>query len=312
MSTVPQTKAVMNKDTQSLPVSTLPKVVGLNEGDRSNLFMWMIDGFSFLKNRTEVTRYSGNFKACGFTWRLQYDPNDTSDGFGSRSLSLRLFLVDNDTSSNSVVQASYKLVIYDQLKGKHVENEGVQYFHESPRYSLYCKVEMSKFCDPDRGLLVNDCCIFGVHVHEASLVKLVTDGVLERWTIEKVIKERKFTWEIKELLKQNEYLISDIFDAGNCKWQIKLCTRRVISKNYLGVFLHLNSSSALPPKTGICVDFSISILGQKLAGRNQFSLESPSFGEVVLLERKEIVPKQSYITCTLEASVTVLGVVNIS
>ncbi|WOL06821.1 putative inactive serine/threonine-protein kinase fnkC isoform X1 [Canna indica] len=103
----------------------------------------------------------------------------------SQSLSLRLYLVDNDTSPNSVVKANYKLIIYDQLFGNHVEKEGEQRFHIIFPYRLYCKLTWLKFDDPDCGLLVNDCCIFGVQVHEASVVKLVPNGVVECWILQK-------------------------------------------------------------------------------------------------------------------------------
>lgn len=38
------------------------------EGEETNPFRWMIEGFSTLLNHTAVTHRSGNFAACGFTW----------------------------------------------------------------------------------------------------------------------------------------------------------------------------------------------------------------------------------------------------
>ncbi|WOL06822.1 putative inactive serine/threonine-protein kinase fnkC isoform X1 [Canna indica] len=299
----------MNKETRT---SLDLKAGGSNKGDTSNLFKWMIDGFSILHNQSFIMSYSGNFKACGFTWRLQLDPNTTAEENLNRYVSLRLILVDNDTSPNSVVKANYKLVIYDQLLGKHVEKEGEQWFHERFPYRLYCKVSWLEFNNPNHGLLVNDCCIFGVQVHDACVLKLVPDGVLELWTIKKDTSSTVYNWEFKDFLTPYVNVVSYIFDAGNYKWYIVV---RPNVANFLGVSLVLDKPSALPPKTGILVDFSLTTLGQKCSGRRQYSREHPSWGTDKLMEWKEVIRELRHrccCSCTVEASVTVLGVVNIS
>ncbi|WOL06820.1 putative inactive serine/threonine-protein kinase fnkC isoform X1 [Canna indica] len=316
----------MAKVPQSLSGSASPRyVLNLKEGGRkkegeaTNPFKWMIESFCILQDQGAVTHISGNFNACGFTWRLQLEPNSSEED-GEKSVSLCLFHVE--TSSNSVVKAIYKLLIYDQLLGQHVEKEGEDYFHNTSRYGLCCKVPLKKFNNPKSGLLVNDRCIFGVEVQEAFACKLESEGVVECLSMQKEITPTIYTWMIKDFSKLNSKMVSESFTAGNYKWRMELFPNVDSYKNFLAIFLELENPAALSSKTRVYAEFSICLMNpidcnhKKLTARNQFSSDNRDWGWSKFLRWEDVQdPSKGFLrndTCIIQASVAILGAVVIA
>ncbi|WOL06824.1 putative inactive serine/threonine-protein kinase fnkC isoform X1 [Canna indica] len=96
-----------------------------------------------------------------------------------------------------------------------------QCLHERFPYSLWCKIPCFASNDPDCGLLVNDCCIFGVQVLDAFVSKLVPDGVLERWAIKELNSVRIYKRQVDLLTQNNGDMVYKIFDVGNYKWYVR-------------------------------------------------------------------------------------------
>ncbi|URE33564.1 hypothetical protein MUK42_16859, partial [Musa troglodytarum] len=131
-----------------------------------------------------------------------------------KSLSLCLYSAEASSSTGSVVKANYKLLIYDQLYGEHIQKEGEGYFHGTSQYGLCCMVPLKKFNGPKSGLLVNDCCIFGAEVMEAFACKLDREGVSECLSMKKEITPQTYTWVIKNFSKLSAKQVSEVFTSG--------------------------------------------------------------------------------------------------
>ncbi|WOL06825.1 putative inactive serine/threonine-protein kinase fnkC isoform X1 [Canna indica] len=333
---------------QCLSGSTSPRYVPnlqdaawKKDDDATNPLKWMIDGFSILESQGPVTHYSGYFKACGFTWKLQLELNSSEED-GEKSVSLCLVLVDLHT--NPVIKTIYKLFIYDQLFGQHVVKEGEDYFHNTSHYGLCCEVSLKNFNNPRSGLVVNDRCIFGVEVQEAFACKLEPEGVFECLSLQKEPTPTIHTCRIKDFAKFHRY--SKIFNAGNYKWYddtyftitnkvpyvqfdmirlIKVYKRWGEDIDSLFVTLRLEdvSLSTLPLKTDVYADVTFCAMDQingndeKIRGQRRYSKSSALFEDGAFLLRKEVLqdPGKGLLyknTCIIRTTVTVLGVVKFS
>ncbi|THU70133.1 hypothetical protein C4D60_Mb08t21830 [Musa balbisiana] len=294
---------------------------GKKAGEKTNPFRWMIEGFSTLLNQTAETHSSGNFAACGFTWKLQLEIKSSGED-AEQSLSLCLFSVEASSSTGSVVKAIYKLWMYDQLYGEHIQKEGECYFHGTSQYGLCCMVPLKKFNDPKSGLLVNDCCVFGAEVVEAFACKLGREGVSECLSLKKEITPQTYTWVIKNFSKLSTKQDSEVFTSGGYNWRIQLYPNASPYTNFLAMFLILDTSVALPSKTRAYVDYSLCLVDQidgkhkKLSVQRQFSSDGVGWGWHKFLEWKDMQnPSRGFLrneTCIVEASVAVLGEVSIT
>ncbi|XP_074566244.1 uncharacterized protein LOC141822828 [Curcuma longa] len=285
-------------------------------GERTDPFSWMIDGFSTIANRGADTHYSGSFTACGFTWKLRLQSVLKEGGEKYAGLYLKL---DNSASKNSVIKATYKLFIYDQIQGEHIQKEGEDYFHSTSLDGFCCKIALDKFNSPKSGLLVNDCCIFGVDVLEASAFKLDKKRISESLSLNKELTPRIYTWEIKDVSKSKEIVLnSETFDAGGYNWTISLYPNSPTYKDFLGVFLKLDNAAGLAANTSVYVDYSLCLLDQnnarhlKFTVKRLFSSKSTNWGWHEFLRWNDVRdPTRGFLvddTCIVEASVVVLGV----
>ncbi|URE33562.1 hypothetical protein MUK42_16859, partial [Musa troglodytarum] len=285
-------------------------------GEKTNPFRWMIEGFCTLLNQTAETHSSGNFAACGFTWKLQLEIKSSGED-AEKSLSLCLYSAEASSSTGSVVKANYKLLIYDQLYGEHIQKEGEGYFHGTSQYGLCCMVPLKKFNGPKSGLLVNDCCIFGAEVMEAFACKLDREGVSECLSMKKEITPQTYTWVIKNFSKLSAKQVSEVFTSGGYGWRLQLYPNISPYTNSLAMFMVLDNSVALPSKTRVYVDYSICLVDQingkheKLSVQRQFSSDGVGWGWHKFLEWKDMQnPSRGFLrndTCIVEASVAVLG-----
>ncbi|XP_074566247.1 uncharacterized protein LOC141822832 [Curcuma longa] len=288
---------------------------GKKASERTDPFSWMIDGFSTIANRGAASYYSGSFTACGITWKLQLQSvlEEGSEKYVGLYLSL-----DNSDSKNSLIKETYKLFIYDQIQGEHIQKEGEDYFHSTSLDGCCCKIALDKFNSPKSGLLVNDCCIFGVDVLEASAFKLDKKRISESLSLNKDLTPRTYTWEIKDVSKLNQIVLySETFDAGGYNWTIWLYPKLGTNKNLLVVVLDLDDAASLAPKTSVYVEYSLCLLDQhndqnwEWTGFFDFAPFSPRRRSKFLSWNYVQDPSRGFLlndTCIVEATVVVLGV----
>ncbi|CAL9108881.1 unnamed protein product [Musa acuminata var. zebrina] len=273
------------------------------EGEETNPFRWMIEGFSTLLNHTAL--------------EIKSSVEDDE-----KSLCLYLFSVEVSSNTGSVVKATYELMIYDQLCGKRIQIKGEDYFHGSSRYGLCFMVPFKKISDPKSGLLVNDCCIFGAEVMESLSCKLVRECVSECLSLKKEITPQKYTWVIKNFLKLSAMRVSEVITSGGYSWHINLYPNVKPYPNFLAMFVVLDKFILFPSKTRVYVDYSLCLVDQingkheKISVRDQFSSGSGRWGLPMFLKWKDIQnPSRGFLhneTCIVEASLTVLGNVSIT
>ncbi|KAL6883779.1 hypothetical protein ACP4OV_011193 [Aristida adscensionis] len=101
------------------------KVTPSSPGERSQqtTFKWSIDGFSSLLDKGEGWTYSRVFQIMGHNWYLKLNPRDKKSGDEKEYVSLLLDLAQTSVKSDTIVKASFKLLIYDQSYGKHCEHQ---------------------------------------------------------------------------------------------------------------------------------------------------------------------------------------------
>ncbi|XP_074567010.1 uncharacterized protein LOC141823620 [Curcuma longa] len=286
-------------------------------GERSNLFWWTINGFSTIANRGADTYYSRSFTAFGFNWKLRLGLVLEEDG----EKYVCLYLLNDDAASKgSEIKAIYRLFIYDQLHGEHIQKEGEDYFHSKSLDGPCFKVALNKFDSSKSGLLVNDRCVFGAQVLQAfAISKSDKEGIHESWSLNKDLTPRKHTWAFKDVSKSNVVLQSKAFAAGGYNWYISLYPNLAIYKDDLGVFLTMHDATSLASNTGVYVEFSLCLLDldnakhRKCTAKALFSsATSLGLGWRKFLSWKEVQdPSRGFLRndiCIVEASVVVLGV----
>ncbi|KAM0875106.1 hypothetical protein ACQ4PT_037010 [Festuca glaucescens] len=82
-------------------------------------FKWTVDGFSSLLDKGNGWTNSSVFQIRGLNWYLKLNPRDTKIGGVKEYVSLKLVLTQQHVRSGTVVDASFKFLIYDQSYGKH-------------------------------------------------------------------------------------------------------------------------------------------------------------------------------------------------
>jgi len=137
------------------------KVAPSSPAGEQTMFKWSIDGFSSLLDKGAGWTYSRVFEAMGQNWYgylnncsflnsfvasqflwlehlqilsalywfvfrcLKLNPKDKKSGDDKEYVSLRLELANSSVRPDTVVNASFKLLIYDQSFGNHSEHEGI-------------------------------------------------------------------------------------------------------------------------------------------------------------------------------------------
>uniref|UniRef100_A0A804QEK9 MATH domain-containing protein n=1 Tax=Zea mays TaxID=4577 RepID=A0A804QEK9_MAIZE len=80
-------------------------------------FKWVIDGFSSLLDKDQGWTYSNVFELMGVEWYLKLNPK--YEVSNEECVSLRLELSQSSVKLDTIFEASFKFMIYDQLIGKH-------------------------------------------------------------------------------------------------------------------------------------------------------------------------------------------------
>ncbi|CAK9311448.1 unnamed protein product [Citrullus colocynthis] len=204
-------------------------------------FTLKIQSFSLLKaalTNSKRDRYeSHSFDAGGYKCRLALYPNGDVKRNGSAHISLYLVSADdNILSTNSEVNVVFTFLVYDILKDKYltVQDGKIRRFHAmKTEWGFEKLVSLKTFNDASNGLLVDDCCVFGVDI----FVKKYDDGKGEE---------------------------SDPFTVESYRWKIRLYPSGDLQAKpgFLSMFLMFDGSNELPQGSQLYVEYEMAVLSQ--------------------------------------------------
>ncbi|XP_037456691.1 uncharacterized protein LOC119327686 isoform X1 [Triticum dicoccoides] len=134
-------------------------------------FKWRIDGFSSLLDKGWTS--SSVFNIRGFDWYMVLNLRDRKSGDKNEYVSLELVLFLAPEILHTVVEASFKFLIYDQSYGKHLEQHQVsQNFQAPSRVSgTSFMIPLATLKEQSSGFLVEDSCVFGIQFIKVVPVK---------------------------------------------------------------------------------------------------------------------------------------------
>uniref|UniRef100_A0ACD5U7S2 Uncharacterized protein n=1 Tax=Avena sativa TaxID=4498 RepID=A0ACD5U7S2_AVESA len=140
---------------------------------RQTTFKWRIDGFSSLLDKGEGWTYSRVFHIRGLNWYLKLNPRATKDGDKEEYVSLKLEMAQPYVASGTVVEASFKFLIYDQSCGNDHEQQQVSHnFQRTSKTSgTSCMIPLTTLKEKSSNFLVNNCCVFGVEFIRVAAAK---------------------------------------------------------------------------------------------------------------------------------------------
>ncbi|CAD6258369.1 unnamed protein product [Miscanthus lutarioriparius] len=276
-------------------------------------FKWSIDNFSSLLDKGEGWTNSRVFKIMGHAWHLKLNPMDRNS-CDEECVSLRLQLSKTSVEPNTIVDASFRLIIYDQLYGKDSEHHVSHTFQTASTSSgKSCMIKLAALKNSS-GFLVNNNCVFGV-----KFIKVVTTKA--KTTSEKLfvknastLPEAKaaYTWCIADFFGMENPGYSPEFTAGGYKWSIRLDKE----ENHISLYLK-KMINDLPEDSAVLVEFTLSIKNQeggkhlKKKGLTQFSNNDPTWGWEKVVSMEDIQDSSNgYLIktkCCIEAEVTTVG-----
>ncbi|GAB4838911.1 hypothetical protein Ancab_039870 [Ancistrocladus abbreviatus] len=180
---------------------------------------------------------STEFIAGDHTWALVIYPTGNKKDNGQDQVSLYVRLVD-ELPKGKCVYSSFKFFIlnYEHEKYKIIQDGRERCFDADHReWGISKAIRLQAFRDKKNGLLVNDCCTFGVEVYVANqIAKTSSLSKLEQKTSksEKKTTSQSYTWPIYDLSTIVPCASSPNFDLGNRTWWVLLlvsCTLVVLS-----------------------------------------------------------------------------------
>uniref|UniRef100_A0A0E0M8T3 MATH domain-containing protein n=1 Tax=Oryza punctata TaxID=4537 RepID=A0A0E0M8T3_ORYPU len=142
--------------------SSSSRVSGRSAKEKSaqTTFKWRIDGFSSLLDKGSGWTYSKVFEMMGINWYLKLNPRDRKSGDEKEYVSLKLELSNTSLKPYTVVDASFKFLIYDQAYGKHSEHQDCKHIvwdlmYDSPKNTEeFIRVVTAKANDKSETLFV--------------------------------------------------------------------------------------------------------------------------------------------------------------
>lgn len=308
------------------PAAQVGRGAASSEMEEKSSFIWQIDGFSSLLDKQEGWTNSGYFKIKDLNWYLQLNLKDRKSGDEREYVSLILVLSKTSgLEPDTIVEASFKLLIYDQAYGRHSEHEFSHRFQttESSRSSgISCMILVDTLKEPSSGFIVGDSCVFGV-----ELIKLTTAKVKDGSVTLHVQKRNGFcsareayTWVIDDFLSLKGRCYSPEFEIGGHKWYLTMYpsgTGIDGDKEILSLYLHMakpNGDASLQ-NSGVLVEVSLSIKDKvtsnrkTMTGRCQLqATEGEGWGWSNFMATKSV--KDWYLvkgSCLIEADVAILG-----
>ncbi|XP_038874970.1 uncharacterized protein LOC120067490 [Benincasa hispida] len=255
--------SIFNNENSSLVIRT-------SRDEKPLHYTLKIQSFSLLKAAVAASsirnRYESQiFKAGGYKWKLALYPNGDFKRNVANHISLYLVSAEDEISSSGLeIKVMIKFLVYDNLKDRYwtIQDGKVRCFHAIKKEWGFEKlVSLDTFNDTSNGLLVDDCCAFGVDV----IVMKSYDGNNEILSLIKQLKNYKYTWKINNFsqLSKNVYE-SDPFTVDNYTWKIELYPRgdSLAMTGYMSMFLRFDSFEKLPQGSRVYVEYDIAVLSQ--------------------------------------------------
>ncbi|RLM87773.1 hypothetical protein C2845_PM04G25070 [Panicum miliaceum] len=285
------------------------------KGSEHKTFKWTIDGFSSLLDKGAGWTCSSVFEFMRVNWCLKLNPKDRKRNDKKEHVSLKLKLMRTSVKPDTVIEASFKFLIYDQSFGKHREHLGNHSFQAASTTSgTSCMIPLKKL--KTSGFLVNNSCTFGIEFIKVATVK--TSAPLETLFVTKmnVFNEAKvYTWEIQDYFALKNPSYSPEFEVGRYRWFITVCPTS--DGNHLSLYLKMKRPNDLPKDSGNLVEFTLSIMDlengkdKRSTGRYQFSNNVTYWGwrKFISLEDFKDASNGYLIKgkCCVEAKVAVVG-----
>ncbi|CAN6205429.1 unnamed protein product [Urochloa humidicola] len=287
-------------------------------GAEQTTFNWIIDGFSSLLDKGAEWTYSSVFEIMGVKWYLKLNPMVKKSGEEKEYVSLRLELAQSSVKPNTIVEASFMFLIYDQSYGKHRKHQVITHSFQTASTSSGTShmIALNKLKKRSSRFLVKNSCIFGIEFIKVATAKANTTS--ETLFVQKmnIFNEAKVhTWEIKDFFAVKNPDYSPEFEVGGYTWFISMGPS--CDGNHLSMFLKMKRSDVLSKDSANLVEFTLSIKDQesdkhkKLAGRCQFSNSSRTWGwkKFITLEDFKDASKGYLVKgkCCIEAEVAVVG-----
>ncbi|XP_044391327.1 probable inactive serine/threonine-protein kinase fnkC isoform X4 [Triticum aestivum] len=281
-------------------------------------FKWRIDGFSSLLDKGWTS--SSVFNIRGFDWYMVLNLRDRKSGDKNEYVSLELVLFLAPEILHTVVEASFKFLIYDQSYGKHLEQHQVSHnFQAASRVSgISCMIPLAKLKEQSSGFLVKDSCVFGIQFIKVVAVK--GNDVSETLFVQKISNicsdPQVYTWNIDDFFVLKNPSTSPEFELCGHKWLITIYpSGSDKNPNYLS--LYLNMKDSLHKDSAILADVSITIKDQetgkhkKLSARLQLKNCAPTWGWGKFISLEDFKDSsQGYLVktkCCIEAQIAVIG-----
>ncbi|XP_048537587.1 uncharacterized protein LOC125516124 isoform X1 [Triticum urartu] len=285
-------------------------------------FKWRIDGFSSLLDKGKSWTNSSVFEIRGHNWHLMLNPRDRKSGDENEYVSLMLVLFQVSERSHTVVEATFKFLIYDQSHGKHHEQHQVSHnFQATSRISgSPCMIPLTKLKEQSSGFLVKDSCVFGIQFIKVVAVK--GNDVSETLFVQKISNicsdPQIYTWNIDDFFVLKNPSTSPEFELCGHKWSITLYPSGSDKNgNYLSLYLSTKVPDTFHKDSAILADVSISIKDQetgkhmKLSGRLQFNNRALTWGWEKFISLEDFKDSsKGYLVktkCCIEAQVAVIG-----
>ncbi|XBJ08222.1 hypothetical protein VPH35_013581 [Triticum aestivum] len=286
-------------------------------------FKWTIDGFSSLLDLDKGWTISRVFEISGLRWYLRLNPRDTKSGDQNEYVSLRLQLSPASVRSDTVVEATYKFFIYDQLYGKHHEQPQVCHNFQTTSTSsgTSCMIPLATLKEKSSGFLVENSCAFGVEFIKVTAAQ--TNDATEKLFVQKKVNKissipEVYTWDIDDFFALKSPSHSPDFELHGHKWFISIHPSGFDKNgNFISVFLTMKVTDILHENSANLVELDIRIKsqgsgkdnGQK--GRCEFSKNATSWGwdKFILLEDFKDCSNGYLVKtkCCIEAKVAVIG-----
>uniref|UniRef100_A0A0E0M8T1 MATH domain-containing protein n=1 Tax=Oryza punctata TaxID=4537 RepID=A0A0E0M8T1_ORYPU len=287
-------------------------------------FKWMIDGFSSLLAKGEGWINSRVFEIKGVNWYLQLNPMDRKRDDEREYVSLILELSQTSLKPDIIIEASFKLLIYDQTYGKHNEYEISNQFHTmSTSSGASCMIPLETLISPSSGFLVGNSCAFGVEFSKVAIAKANHRSETLFVFVNKataLCAREVYDWNIEDFFALKSICYSPQFEIGGHKWYLSMypsgCDN---SGKFLSLYLHLEKPDTLSERSGVLVELSLSIKDQvtgkhrKLTGRCQFSDKEKGDGwgwaKFMSLERFRNLLNGFLVKgkCCIEADLAIIG-----
>ncbi|XP_039128869.1 uncharacterized protein LOC120265000 [Dioscorea cayenensis subsp. rotundata] len=210
-------------------------------------FLWTITSFSSL-SKSGYKYKSGKFGALDCKWNLVLYPKFSMDGKDY----LGIFLCLNEVPSHLAdcqYNVIHQLSFLNQRTGDNYVATVDCEFRLGDCYGNTI-ISLRDFQDEKNGYLVNDKCVFGVNVSQASLTKAICEtlraprvGVTQSTTL-MINPFYDFLWTIEHfsrLSKSTDVHKSGNFSSLNFKWKLEFCAKNSVDgEDCLGLYLTLN------------------------------------------------------------------------